>query len=77
MITIKLPPIGSDLEDIGFKTTHQWITGIIFAGFVVVGLAVTKLRLTISNQEQHKILLTPIIFSLHMGGVTITRVVKG
>lgn len=67
---------GSDFEDIGYKIIHRSITGIMLAGFVVIGLELMKLRLTISSHVQHRICLTPIIFSLRMGRVTIERVAE-
>lgn len=69
--TPKQPGLRS--EDNGYEITHRSITGITFAGYVVVGLLVTKLRSTTSSHVLHKIRLNTVIFSRLTEDVTTIR----
>ena len=61
----------------GCSKTHRWIMAIIFVGFVVVGLRMTKLRLTTSNRERLKTSISLVIFNQPMELVTIEKVHVG
>jgi len=60
----------------GSRITLRSTTGIIFAGFVVIGLQLRKLRSITSSPGQRRTCLTLIIFNRHMVYVTITKEVK-